>query len=143
MLCGYKGLDAGCALPSRATPNPTSPVLLPRRRQKGFSGEHQLFSKLTEWEETLSPPIPSPLSSRYALTSLTPTFFPSQFPPLSLVGWSFQPTLQQKRQRRQGYFPFPPHSPTPWRKEGCRPEGPPFLKMHRASAAKSADVQNS
>lgn len=93
-------------------PHPTSPVLLPRRRQKGFSGERQLFSKLTEWEEPLSPPTPSPLSSRYALTSLTPTFFPSQFPPLSLWLAGLFSLLSNKRDKG-GRVTFPPPPPSP------------------------------
>lgn len=70
---------------------------------------------------SLSSPL-TPLSSRYAFTSLTPSFS-SQFSP-SLVGWSFQPPLQQKEQRRQGHFPcFAPLQGEGER--GCKTSRPP------------------
>lgn len=74
-----------------------------------------------------SPPSPSSpsLSARYAFHLSNPHFFPSQSP--SLVGRSFQPPLQQKKQRRQGHFPsFPPcREKKKWR---TRPADHPFQR---------------
>lgn len=110
--------------------------------RKGVCSKHQLFSNWQTGEETLSHPplhlplLPSlpPLSSRYAFTSLTPTFS-SQSP--SLVGRSFQPPVQQKKQRRQGHFPsFPPcREKKKWR---TRPADHPFQRWKDRAQQKAS-----
>lgn len=142
MLCGYKGLDAGYALPSRATPNLTCPPSS-QETKRILRWTPAVFQTDRVGGDALTAhPLPSLLEVRPHLSH--PDFFPLTIPP-SLSGWlvfsAYSPTKETKE---AGLLSLsPPHSPTPRREEGCRPAGPPFLKMQTASAAKSADVQNS
>lgn len=66
--------------------------------RKGVCSKHQLFLTDRLGRRPSYPP-------RHTLTSLIPIFSSQLF---SLVGWSFQPPPQQRKQRRQGYFPYLP-----------------------------------
>lgn len=144
LLCTYESPDARVLF--LLQPHSTSPVLHRGHDKKKQSQVNT--SCFTNWQSGRrrsnhpSPPLSPGGTSPPLSPLLFPLTIPPSFPPTpSLVGWSFQPTLQQKKQRRQGYSP--PFSPTQRREEGCRPAGPPSLKMQRASTAKSADEQNS
>lgn len=144
MLCGYKGLDDGGALPSRTTPNLTCPSSS-QETKKDSQVNTSCFPNWQSGRRRSHRPSP-PLSPRGTPSPLSPLLHPppppSQFPPLSgwLVFSVYSPTKETKE---AGLLSLSPSSLTPHREEGCRPAGPPFLKMQRASAAKSADKQNS
>lgn len=133
MLWGCEGLDTGLPDGGHSFTNHTQPYLsFLWGDRKEVWGKHQLFSKLTEGRRHLHP-LPSLFSSRYALTSLTPTFFPSQFPPLWLAGL-FSLLSNKRNKGGRVTFPFPLSHPA--QRRGVQTCRPLFLKLRKASTAK-------
>lgn len=92
--------------------------------RKGVCSKHQLFSNWQTGEETLSHPplplLPSPLSSRYAFTSLTPTFSSQSLFSGWLVFSSYSSTKETKEAGLLSLF-------SPLQREGgTRPADHPF-----------------
>lgn len=143
LLFGYKG-----SLPPQTTPNLTRSSSQETKKKQNPRWTPAVFQTDRVGGDALTThPLPSLLEVRPHLSH--PYFFPPNNPSLPpahpLSGWlAFQPTLQQKRQKRQGYFP--PLLSNPAQRRGvqaCRPtlfKNAKSKRSKKCSKAKFLDV---